>query len=80
MSNFERSLQSTWRPVLMLICTMLIVMRWGGFTSPHLTEAEVLKLWDVMQTTLLAGVVGRSIEKIVSSFAVIVSTPKKSLT
>lgn len=56
-------LQKSWRPVLMLTFGALIVARWMGWAAPGLSEAEYLKLWDIVQLGIGGYVVGRSIEK-----------------
>lgn len=62
-------LAANWRPVLMLTFGALIVARWFGWAAPSLTEAEYLKLWDIVQFGLGGYVVGRSVEKIAPSIA-----------
>lgn len=62
-------LAATWRPVLMLTFGALIVARWFGWAAPNLTEAEYLKLWDIVELGLGGYVIGRSAEKIVPSIA-----------
>jgi len=62
-------LAACWRPILMLTFGGLIVARWLGFSAPNITEAEVLKLWDIVQLGLGGYVIGRSIEKVVPSIA-----------
>lgn len=63
----ESWLASSWRPITMLVFTALIVARWFGWAAPNLTEAEYLKLWDIVQLGLGGYVMGRSAEKIVPS-------------
>jgi hypothetical protein len=60
---------SSWRPILMLSFGALIVARWLGWTAPGITEAELLKLWDIIQLGLGGYVIGRSVEKIAPSIA-----------
>lgn len=67
-------LQRTWRPVTMLVFVGLIVARWLGWSAPNLGEAEVLKLWDIVEIGLGGYVIGRSAEKVLPS---IVETMKK---
>lgn len=62
-------LASSWRPITMLTFVSLIVARWFGWAAPNLTEAEYLKLWDIVQLGLGGYVIGRSVEKIVPSIA-----------
>ena len=57
-------LQRTWRPITMLVFVALIVARWLGWSAPNLTEAEALKLWDIVEIGLGGYVIGRSAEKI----------------
>lgn len=65
-------LQWTWRSITTLVFVGLIVARWLGWSAPDLGEAEVLKLWDIVEIGLGGYVIGRSAEKIlpgvVSSF------------
>jgi hypothetical protein len=62
-------LAANWRPILMLTFGALIVARWFGWAAPNLTEAEYLKLWDIVQLGIGGYVVGRSMEKVVPSIA-----------
>ncbi|HOX27451.1 MAG TPA: 3TM-type holin [Candidatus Krumholzibacteria bacterium] len=57
-------LQRTWRPITMLTFVVLIVARWLGWSAPNLGEAEVLKLWDIVEIGLGGYVIGRSAEKV----------------
>jgi hypothetical protein len=65
----EHWLASSWRPLVMLTFTALIVARWLGYSAPDISEAEVLKLWDIVQLGLGGYVIGRSAEKIVPQIA-----------
>lgn len=65
----EHWLAATWRPILMLTFGGLIVARWFGWAAPNLTEAEYLKLWDIVEFGVGGYVVGRSVEKIAPSVA-----------
>ena len=62
-------LAACWRPILMLTFGGLIVARWLGWSAPNITEAEVLKLWDIVQLGLGGYVIGRSVEKVIPSIA-----------
>lgn len=62
-------LAANWRPILMLVFGALIVARWFGWAAPGLSEAEYLKLWDIVQLGLGGYVMGRSAEKIVPAVA-----------
>lgn len=65
----EHWLAATWRPILMLTFGGLIVARWLGWSAPGITEAEILKLWDIVELGLGGYVIGRSVEKIVPTVA-----------
>ncbi len=71
----ESWLQRTWRPVTMLVFVSLIVARWLGWSAPNLGEAEVMKLWDIVEIGLGGYVIGRSAEKVLPG---IVGSLKKS--
>ncbi len=60
----ESWLAKSWRPLVMLTFTGLIVARWFGWAAPNLSEAEYMKLWDIVQLGLGGYVVGRSVEKV----------------
>lgn len=62
-------LTASWRPITMLVFTALIVARWFGWAAPNLTDAEYLKLWDIVQLGLGGYVIGRSVEKVVPAIA-----------
>lgn len=62
-------LTACWRPILMLTFGGLIVARWLGFSAPNISDAEVLKLWDIVQLGLGGYVIGRSVEKVVPAIA-----------
>lgn len=62
-------LAASWRPILMLTFGGLIVARWMGYSAPNISEAEVLKLWDIVELGLGGYVIGRSAEKIVPAVA-----------
>jgi hypothetical protein len=65
----EHWLAACWRPILMLTFGGLIVARWLGWSAPGISEAEVLKLWDIVQLGLGGYVIGRSIEKVAPQVA-----------
>lgn len=65
----EHWLAACWRPILMLVFGGLIVARWLGWSAPGISEAEVLKLWDIVQLGLGGYVIGRTAEKIVPQLA-----------
>lgn len=65
----EHWLAACWRPLLMLTFGALIVARWLGWSAPGISEAEVLKLWSIVELGLGGYVIGRSAEKIIPSVA-----------
>ncbi len=62
-------LAANWRPLLMLTFGALIVARWMGWTAPNLSEAEYLKLWDIVELGIGGYVIGRSAEKVLPRIA-----------
>lgn len=60
----EHWLTATWRPIVMLVLTGMIVARWMGYSAPGISEAEALKLWGIVEIGLGGYVIGRSAEKI----------------
>ena len=62
-------LAANWRPLIMLTFGSLIVARWFGLAAPNLSEAEYLKLWDIVELGLGGYVIGRSVEKIAPTLA-----------
>lgn len=68
-ASSEHWLAASWRPILMLTFGALIVARWLGWSAPGISEAEVLKLWNIVELGLGGYVIGRSAEKIVPAVA-----------
>ena len=66
-ASSEHWIVAAWRPILMLTFGALIVARWLGFSAPGISEAEILKLWSIVEFGLGGYIVGRSVEKIVPS-------------
>jgi len=62
-------LTRSWRPIVMLVFTALIVARWFGWSAPGLSEAEALELWAIIKIGLGGYVIGRSAEKVAPSIA-----------
>ena len=62
-------LTRSWRPIVMLVFTSLIVARWFGWSAPGLSEAEALELWAIIKIGLGGYVIGRSAEKVAPSIA-----------
>lgn len=67
----EHWLAANWRPLLMLTFGGLIVARWFGFAAPNLSEAEYIKLWDIVELGIGGYVIGRSAEKVIPSLATV---------
>ena len=65
----EHWLAANWRPLLMLTFGALIVARWFGWAAPELSEAEYIKLWDIVQLGIGGYTIGRSVEKITPTLA-----------
>lgn len=65
----EHWLTACWRPILMLTFGALIVARWLGFSAPGISEAEILKLWNIVELGLGGYVIGRSAEKVIPTIA-----------
>lgn len=57
-------LQRSWRPIVMLVFTVLIVARWLGWSAPDLSEAVELKLFSIVQVGLGGYIASRGIEKV----------------
>lgn len=60
----ESWLQRSWRPVVMLVFTALIVARWLGWSAPDLSEAVELKLFSIVQLGIGGYIASRGIEKV----------------
>ena len=65
----ENWLAASWRPLVMLTFTGLLVARWLGFTAPGLSEREVIALWNIVEVGLGGYVIGHTVEKIAPSIA-----------
>ncbi len=63
----EGWLQRSWRPLVMLVLTALIVCRWMGWASPDLSEALELKLLGIVQLGIGGYIASRGVEKVVHS-------------
>ena len=60
----EGWLQRSWRPIVMLVFTGLIVCRWMGWALPDLTEALELKLLGIVQLGIGGYIASRGVEKV----------------
>ena len=63
----EGWLQRSWRPLVMLIFTALIVARWMGWAAPNLTEEVELKLLSIVQLGIGGYIASRGVEKLVTT-------------
>ena len=61
-------LTRSWRPITMLTFVGLIVAHWLGYTSPNLSEAEVLLLLEIVKVGLGGYVLSRGAEKVVKEY------------
>lgn len=64
----DNFLTSSWRPVVMLVFTALIVARWFGFSAEGVSEAEYMEIWAILKLGIGGYVVGRSAEKVVKEY------------
>ena len=60
----EHWLTANWRPITMLTFVALIVLRMFGLTDESITDAEYIKLWELVQLGLGGYVVSRGAEKV----------------
>lgn len=60
-------LASIWRPLLMVVFAAIIVARWFGYMPPNMTEAEIIRLYDLVELGIGGYIGGRTLEKVVSS-------------
>jgi hypothetical protein len=59
----EHWMTATWRPVVMLTFTALVVAHFLGWTAPNITEIQIEGLLKIVQYGLTGYIVGRSTEK-----------------
>ena len=64
-ANSEHWITATWRPVVMLIFTGLVVARFLGFQAEGMSQTEYDQLWTLIQIGIGGYIGTRSIEKIV---------------
>jgi len=64
-ANSEHWITATWRPVVMLIFTGLVVARFLGFQAEGMSQTEYDQLWMLIQIGIGGYIGTRSIEKIV---------------
>ena len=69
----ESWLTRTWRPITMLVFVSLITARLFGLTADNISEAEYLKLWNLVEVGLGGYVFLRGGKQIVDAAAPIFS-------
>ncbi|MCW7552985.1 holin family protein [Endozoicomonas gorgoniicola] len=60
----EGWLQRSWRPIVMLVFTALVVCRWLGWSAPNLSEVVELKLFSIIQLGIGGYIASRGLEKV----------------
>ena len=73
----EHWVTATWRPILMLVFGGLIVARFLGYTAPGIGEAELVRLWSILEVGIGGYVIGRTAEKVVPQVAEAVSSARR---
>lgn len=59
----ESWLQRSWRPIVMLVFTALVVCRWLGWSAPDLSPELELKLFSIVQLGIGGYITSRDLEK-----------------
>ena len=67
-ASSEHFITATWRPIVMLLFSGLIVARWFGLTVDGISEEEYKLAWEFLKIGLGGYVVGRSAEKCVKVY------------
>ena len=62
-ANSEHVITATWRPVVMLTLTALVVAHFLGFTAENISEGQIEGLLLIVQYGLTGYILGRSTEK-----------------
>ena len=70
-------LAANWRPITALIFVGLIVARWMGFAAPGMTEAEYLKVYELIYIMIGGYTIARSVEKTAPSIAAAITGKRK---
>ena len=65
-ASSEHVLTATWRPVVMLTFTALVVAHFLGLTAENVSEEMVDGLLQIVQYGLTGYIVGRSAEKVMA--------------
>lgn len=73
-------LQRNWRPMLMVLFALLVLLMWCGVSSDQLTEELKLELMSLIKLGMGGYIAGRSIEKATQNIATAVAhKPKRTL-
>jgi len=64
-ANASSWLTRSWRPMVMMVFTGLVVSHWVGYSPPNMTEATLNRVFDLIQLGLGGYIVGRSAEKVI---------------
>jgi hypothetical protein len=56
-------LTSSWRPIVMLLFTIIVVARWFGLTVANMPPSVEVELFNIIKIGLSGYVIGRSAEK-----------------
>jgi len=56
-------LTRSWRPIVVLVFTALVVLYWFGIVPDNLSKDTTDKLFEIIQYALLGYIGGRSVEK-----------------
>lgn len=62
-ASSEHAITATWRPIVMLTFTALVVAHFLGFTAENISEVQIEGLLQIVQYGLSGYIVGRSVEK-----------------
>lgn len=60
-------LAGVWRPILMMFFAGLIGARWFGYMPVNMSEAELMKVYDLLQLGIGGYIGGRTLEKVVGT-------------
>jgi hypothetical protein len=55
------------------------VARWLGWSTPNLSQADALKLWDIVEVGIGGKVIGRSAEKVLPEIVESMKKGKRQL-
>ena len=64
----EGWLQRSWRPIVMLVFTALVVCRWMGWAAPDLTPEVEMKLFSIVQLGIGGYIASRGLEKVTKTW------------